>query len=409
VSDSENKLRHLPFFEEISALDESDPGYRSAAAGLVVLRLVDAWLEHASNGSVDDDWGLLAVHNAIESVDDGTPIKTLLGRVVDSLRNARPDIHVVVRPLMAYAQALEYDAKWLLAADVYHSVLAHLHPADDADASVAAYLRLGQCYRALSDVVPATEAFASAAEIATTSGDIVGVLRARTGEAQVALIKGNIPTAERILDQTIQQAVGPELLDVRSRALHDRATVAYYRKQYEYAIRLAYDALAISQSPSQRDRILSDIAASFMDLGVHSAARDAYLVISATAQDQFMRWSATLNLMEIAFKTGIETQFEAYRRQLNDATLPPLMATAFEVSTGLGYRAFGHLEKARHHLQRGLTIASTHGFNQYLFEAEEALLQLNRATPPRVGAPELSLDTEEVALAIRHLRESVGV
>ena len=409
MSDSENKLRHLPFFDEIGSLEESDASYRSATAGLVVLRLVDAWLDDAPNGHFDDDWGLLAVHNAIEAMDDGTPIKTLLGRVVESLRAARPDIHVVTTPLMAYAQALEYDAKWLLAADVYQSVLAHLHPTDDADASVAAFLRLGQCYRALSEVRPAMEAFACAAEIATASGDIVGVLRARIGEAQVALIKGNIPTAEQILDETIQQAVGPQLRDVRSRALHDRATVAYHRRQYEFAIRLAYDALAISQSASQRDRILSDIAASFMELGVHSAARDAYLVISATAQDQFMRWSATLNLMEVAFKTGAETQFELYRRHLTDATLPPLMATAFEVSTGLGYRAFADVDKARHHLQRALTMATNLGFNQYVFEAEEALLQLNKATPLPTGTPALSLDTEEVALAIRDLRESVGV
>ena len=143
--ESDPKLRHLPFFEEIASLAQDEPAARSATAGLVALRLVDAWLEDGPQTSVDDDWGLLAVRNAIESVDDGTPIKTLLGRIVDALRTARPDIHVVITPLMAYAQALEYDAEWRLAADVYQSVLAHLHPADDADASVAAYLRLGQC------------------------------------------------------------------------------------------------------------------------------------------------------------------------------------------------------------------------------------------------------------------------
>lgn len=409
MSNSESRLRHFAFFEEIASLEESDPSYRSAAAGLVVLRLVDAWLEEAPHASVDDEWGLLAIQGAIEAVDDGTPIKTLLGRVVQSLRSARPDIHVVTTPLMAYGQALEYDAKWLLAADVYQSVLAHLHPADDADASIAAYLRLAQCYRALSDVGPATEAFAAAAEIATTSGDMIGVLRARIGEAQVAMIKGNFPGAERILDQTIEQAVGPELRDVRSRALHDRATVAYHRRQYEFAIQLAYDALAISQSPMQRDRILGDIAVSFMDLGVYSAARDAYLVISATAQEQFARWSATLNLMEIAFKTGVETQFELYRRQLADEKLPPQMTAAFELNTGLGYQVFGESNKAQHHLHRALALATQYGFNQYLFEAEEALLQATKDAPPRISTVELSLDTEEVAQAIKELRQSAGV
>lgn len=409
MSDSENKLRHLPFFEEISSLEESDPAYRSAAAGLVVLRLVDAWLEYASKTKVDDDWGLLAVHNAIEGVDDGTPIKTLLGRVVESLRNARPDIHVVTTPLMAYAQALEYDAKWHLAGDVYQTVLAHLHPVADSDASVAAYLRLGQCYRHLSHAALATDAFRMASEVASAANDIVGTLRARIGEAQVAIIRGNIPRAETILDQTITEATGPELRDVRSRALHDRATVAFFRRDYEFSIQLAYDALAISTTPSERDRILSDIGISFMELGVYSAARDAYIVLSVTAQEQFMRWGATMNLLEIAYRTGIETHFESYRRQLTGQKLPPLMATAFELNIGSGYRVFGDFDKARHHLQRALAMATAHGFNQYLFEAEEALLQLDRPTPQHRHVETISLNTEEVAHAIRGLRESVGV
>jgi tetratricopeptide (TPR) repeat protein len=409
VFDSENKLRHLPFFDEIATVEESEPSYRSATAGLVVLRLVDAWLEDGPHTSVDDDWGLLAIHNAIEAVDDGTPIKTLLGRVVESLRSARPDIHLVTTPLMAYGQALEYEAKWQLAADVYRTVLAHLHPVQDSDSSVAAYLRLGQCYRHLSEALPASDAFRMASEIATAANDMVGTLRARIGEAQVAIIRGNMPIAEALLDDTIREAVGPQLRDVRSRALHDRATVAYFRREYEFSIQLAYDALAISESPSERDRILSDIGVSFMELGVYTAARDAYLVLSVTAQEQFMRWGATMNLLEIAYRTGIETHFELYRRQLTGQKLPPLMATAFELNVGSGYRAFGDFEKARHHLQTALTMATSHGFNQYLFEAEEALLQLERPTPRTVRVQDISLDTEEVANAIRELREAAGV
>jgi tetratricopeptide (TPR) repeat protein len=258
-------------------------------------------------------------------------------------------------------------------------------------------------------VPSATEAFTSAAEIATAAGDIVGVLRARIGEAQVAIIRGNIPRAEALLDQTITEATGPELRDVRSRALHDRSTVAYFRRDYEFSIKLAYDALAISESSSERDRILSDIGISFMELGVYSAARDAYIVLSVTAQEQFMRWGATMNLLEISYRTGIETHFELYRRQLTGQKLPPMMATAFELNVGSGYSVFGEIDKAKHHLKRALDMATAHGFNQYLFDAEEALLQLERPTPLRRDVATISLDTEEVANAIRELRESVGV
>jgi hypothetical protein len=57
-----------------------------------------------------------------------------------------------------------------------------------------------------------------------------------------------------------------------------------------------------------------------------------------------------------------------------------------------------------------MAMATEYGFNQFLFEAEEALYQLETPTPLRRVAGEVSLDVNEVAIAIRELRESaVGV
>jgi tetratricopeptide (TPR) repeat protein len=406
VFESEHKLRHLPFFEAIASLDEKDPQACAYTAGLLVMRLVDTWLEDGP--IVDDGWSLRSVSSTIDAIDEGTPIRAILGRVVDALQSRKPDIHVVVTPLMAYGQALEYDANWLLAADVYHSVLAHLHPVEDSDASIAAHLRLGQCYRHLNRIDDASEAFTAASEIASEVGDMVGVLRARVGEARIAMLRGNMPRAEAILDETIKRAVGPDMRDVRSRALHDRANVAHHRHQYEMAIQFAYDALEHSQSPTERDRILSDIAVSFLELGVYSAARDAYMVLSATAQEQYMRWAATLNLLEISSQTGAEMLFELYRRQLIDQPLPPFLATGFQLNVGAGYKRFGDLAKARVYLERAIAMAGEHGFNQFLFEAEEALLQLEAPQPARRASAEMSLDVKEVAAALKDLRETVG-
>jgi len=408
VFESEHKLRHLPFFEEIASQPEGSAEWRSATAGVVVLRIVDAWLEDGSAVVASDAWGLRSVLAAIDDVDEGTPIKTLLGRVVVALRERKPDIHVVVTPLMAYAQALEYDAKWLLAADVYHTVLAHLHPVADGDASVAAHLRLGQCYRNLHMLDDAAAAFTAASEIASETGDCVGVLRARVGEARIAIVRGNLPKAEEILDETIARAAEAELNEVRSRALHERSNVAQIRGQYELAIQLAYEALGHAHAPTERDRILGDIALTFMELGVYSAARDAYLVLSATAQEEYVRWVADLNLLEISSLTGSEIFFEQYRRRLATLKLPPFLATAFELNVGMGYQRFANEDRAREHLQRALALAEQHGINQYLFDAEEALLQLDTTTPPRRAQKDVPLDLEEVANAIRGLRESVG-
>ena len=40
--------RHLPFFTELAGLEDGDSVWRSVSAGLVVLRLVDAWIEEGA-------------------------------------------------------------------------------------------------------------------------------------------------------------------------------------------------------------------------------------------------------------------------------------------------------------------------------------------------------------------------
>ncbi|HJQ19077.1 MAG TPA: hypothetical protein VJ867_01940, partial [Gemmatimonadaceae bacterium] len=410
VFEPEHKLRHLAFFDEIAAHDEGDREWRDSVAGLVALRLVDRWLEEGPTFTTEDTFAVRGVEAAIEEMDAGTPLRILLGRVLNALCERKPDVHVVVTPLLAYAQQLEFDAKWTLATDVYHSVLAHLHPQEDTDACVAAHLRLGSCYRALNRIPEAMQAYNAATQIATAGGDMVGILRARVGESAIAILKGNLPQAQEILEDTIARATGDSLRDVRSRALHERASVAKYRGQYELAIRFGYEALNDSQNPAERDRILADIAGAFVDLGVYSAARDAYLVLSVTALEQYTRWGATLNLMDLAVQTNSQTLFEHYRRELAPEQLPPFFATAYHLNAGVGHRVFGSDEAARHQLQLALAMATEHGFNQLLFDAEEALLDMTKPRmQPQEQSRDLPLDVQEVAAAIRQMRESVGV
>lgn len=407
--ESSPKLRHLPFFEEISSVEEDSADYRAATGGLVVLRLLDLWAEEYRAPDDRDEWAIRSVRAAIDEINETSPLRAILGRVVDALQAPTRNFRTIVTPLMAYAKSLEYEAKWHLAADVYQTVLAHTHPIEDSDASIGAHLRLGQCFRVLNEIDRSAKAYECAHEIASVVGDMVGVLRARIGEGRIAMYRGNLPQAEEIFDDTIARAVGPELEDVRSSALHGRANVAHLRDDYERAIQFAYEALDLAHIPAEKDRLLGDIAVSFLELGVYSAARDAYLVLSATAQEQYARWVATLNLLEIASVTGMRSLFEYYERQLASRSLPPYLATAFEVNRGLGYRHFGDTETARSHLQRAVALAGTYGFSQYLFEAEEALLQLDVVMPTRPQFLEISLDTQEIARAIREMREGVAV
>src|SRR5439155_7966970 len=193
-------------------------------------------------------------------------------------KGSATEMHVVLPRLMAYGQALEYDSKMRLAADVYRTVVSHAHPIDDGDVAVSAHIRLAYCLLNAGELDEAAATYGQAERVANAVGDVMGVLRARIGEARVATERGNMPRAESILDETIERAAKHGVADVHSRALHERARVAGLRGEYERSIQLAYDALELTTSSREKDRILGDVAASFLLLGLLDVARDAYLV-----------------------------------------------------------------------------------------------------------------------------------
>ena len=409
---SEQTLRHLAFFEALAELDESDAAWRSTSAGLVVLRLFDAWMENGPFPAGASGWGIHAVREAVDAVDAGNPARLILAGVVDAIAEGAEPAAVTPR-LLAYAQALHYAAAWTLSADVYHTVISHAHPIEESDSVIDANMQFGYCSRMLGRWDEAALAYKQAGEIAVAIGDIVKVLRARVADAKLAIDRGNLPKAEAILDETVTRATDPagKLREIRSLALHERAAVAYLRGQYESSVRFAYEALDGMTDPAARDRVLADIAAAFVELGLLGAARDALVVLAATAQEQYLRWAATINLLEVAAKDACEPVFEQYRRQLVGAALPASLEASYHLVVGQGYAGFGKLDAARAALTRALDVADKQNYHQLVAQAEAELQQLERAT--RLAEKRLpytpSERIDEIAAAIHEMRDLVDL
>ena len=409
VNRTDGMLRHLAFFEELGAMDESDVSWRAVSAGLVVMRLVDRWMSDGALGLTAHS--VSAVRAAIEEMPETTPVRRILSAVVDAMAESESgEMHAVTPRLMAYGQALEYESKLSLAADVYRTIVAHAHPIEDADIAIPAHNQLAFCLRNLGDLSGAAAAYDEATRVATTTGDIIGVLRAQVGRAKVWIAVGNVPQAEAILDDAIVRAAAPGLEDVRARALHDRAHVAAMRGQYERTIQFAYQALEISVSQRHRDRILGDIAAGFSDLGLLDVARDAYVVLAATSQEQYVRWMSELNLLEIAAKQGNEPQFDRFRRDLASADFTPQLRVIYLLHVGRGYDLFGRTDLSIEYLDRAVRLASQYQLNALLFEAEDALgqarLRRSKQCVAQQSAPE-SLQT--VIDVIEDMKRMAGV
>ncbi|HVB32467.1 MAG TPA: hypothetical protein VNE60_13155 [Gemmatimonadaceae bacterium] len=403
VFGNESSLRHLPFFEEVATHEEHEAEWRAATAGLVVLRLFDAWLEEGASAVVPDSWNVRAVRTAIEEMDDGTPMRAILGSIVDAMQTSKgANTHEAMPRLMAYGRALEYDGRWALAVDVYDSVIAHTHPVEESDTAIAANLQRGFCLRTLGRFEEAQVAYTAAGAVAESVGDMIGVLRGRIGDAKLAVARGNLPYAETVLDETIAAAAQHGVTAVHSRALHDRAMVAGLRGNHELTIQLAYEALRESETPAERDRILSDIGTAFHMLGIRSAARDAFLVLSTTAQEQYTRWMAMLSLMTIAAEDGFEPVFLQFRRSLASAPLPPELRTEYYLRLGRSHRALGQDDPSQIAFAKAVQLAEHHGFNTLLFEAE----QLLAASSPEPSSSNTTPDTvADIVEAVRGMRE----
>ena len=140
--------------------------------------------------------------------------------------------------------------------------------------------------------------------------------------------------------------------DARSRALGAPGAASSKRHWCFSTRRLKY-----VRNQMARDRVLNDLGASFIQLGVYTAARDAFLVVAATAQEQYMRWTATINLLDVAVHERREPLFEQYRRDLEDATLPPTLAAYYYMYVAQGHRAFDQLSLATAAIRRRSSIA----------------------------------------------------
>jgi YD repeat-containing protein len=408
--ESDGLLRHLAFFEELAKLDESDPSWRSVSAGLVTMRLVDGWF--AGDRSAAESWAVGAVRGAIEDVPETTPLRRILTAILDTMTaSSSVESHTLCPRLIAYGQALEYDAKWSLAGDVYQVVVDHADSTADADLVVTAFLRLGGCHKNLGDLDAAARSYDQACAVALPVGDLIGVLTARLGEAKIAMARGNMPKAESILEQTLEEAQSAGLDDVRSRALTDRAFIAGMGGQHQQAIRYSYNALELSKSQRDRDRILTNIATGFRYLGLFDVARDAYLVLASTAQEQYIRWMSELNLMELAALQGMELDFDKYRRDLVAADFTPQLRVTYLLHVGRGYSALGHADAGIPYLERAIQMASEFSLNQLMFQAEEALVEVRRREARTVAKNDSAIDASirDVIDAIHGMKEMAGV
>ncbi|GAC1486068.1 MAG: hypothetical protein NVS1B5_08250 [Gemmatimonadaceae bacterium] len=399
-------IRHQTYFDSLGSMKEDSPSWRSVFAGLSVLRLVDAY---ANTGSADPaNWAQLhSVRSAIEGVSEGDPVRGVLTTVLEEVTKRGVIDDTICASLLAYGRALDYEASWGLATDVFTTVAKMTRPERNAKLAVEAHVAIGGVARRNGDWDVSARAYSQAAYIADTLGAREGVLGVQVGIANTYLAKGNLPQAASILDDVIVQARDHELEEVQGVAVHSRAVLASFRGDHAEGLKLAHEALGYTKKPAERDHVLEDIGAMFTALGMHDSARDAHLILAATAQSKLVRWSATLNLMELAGLDGKEDAFDAYALHLSREPLNAWVRSHYLLFLGEGFARFGRCDAAEEALREAATFADANQIHQIAFKAQAALGAV-RSSAPRAHSTFVAPPTwvpEEVSSVVRAISE----
>lgn len=399
-------IRHQVYFDTLGSMQEDSASWRSVFAGLSVLRLVDAYTDTGS--SVDPaNWAQLhSVRTAIEGVGEGDPVRSVLTNVLDEVTKRGTIDETVSRAILAYGRALDYEAAWALAIDVFSTVSKLTRPEKNAKLAVDALVAVGGAARRNGDWDTSARAYSQAAYIADTLGDRQGVLTVQVGIANSYMNKGNLPQAQAILDDVLVQARDQELPEVQSFALHSRAAIAHQKGDFSEALTLAHEALRLTKNPTERDSVLEDIAGMFTSLGLRDSARDSHLVLAATAQSQMVRATANINLMELAAVDGMPEAFDAYARQLAGAKLSPWLRAHYLLFLGEGMNCLDRRDAAEEALQEAISFAEANQIHQVSFKAQTTLAAIRSApqpTKPFLAPP--SWVPEEINNVVRAMSE----
>jgi len=402
-------LKHLPFFELLASAPEGSPEARLATAGLLSLRMIDHWVLSGAAIVEPESVSVRSVRQAIMALPPKEPVREALLTIVNTMQMLRHvDLMPVLPRLFAYAQLLErHHGSMALAADAYWSVIRLADAEHDVELVMDAYHRLAFCERKTGALDDAMESSAAMAKLATRSKDRARTLQAKMGQAQVAVMRGDLAAADSQLVAIAQDAKHHDLTREFAMATHNRSVVAARAGNSTEAILLAHEALQSTRDPLERDRVLSDLAAFLLWADQIDAALDALRVLEVTASSEEPRVAARGNIVIAAARSGNRQLFDSARRELETASLSLESRINLYVESARGLRDFGDDTGMATSLAAAEALARAGGAEW----AWEKIAEVRAATPaPRIakrGAEKRDDPTREVVANLRTMAETV--
>jgi len=392
-------IKHHAFFEALGTTEEKTPEWQSVFAGLSLMRLIDR-VAAGPDSIVVGPSDLDSSRASADAVGTGNPVRAILLRVIGQLEQSLELSVTVAADLILYGRALDLEGRWPLAADVFQTVADVYSDRSHPRIVIEASTLLGAAARSSGDWDKSNRGYTRAEHLAERIGERGLALTAQIGLANSQMIRGNLPVAEQELDRIISESEAERLQSVLQIALHARASVAHQRGDYQRTIHLAYRSMELTTNSTARERLLTDIAAAYAELGMRETARSAYSIIAMTSPHQWLRCQSILNMMEIAVQEGDEAEFDNLSGQMEGSSLDPKLQAYTLYFRALGSRRFDRPD-ARSLFDEAQSFAESHELNQLAFEIENARNEM----PAIQASIEPSTELQQIAEMIEHLRD----
>jgi tetratricopeptide (TPR) repeat protein len=391
---------------------EGSPEYNEARATFLSLRHLDHWIALGASGGAPTERSTSTTLEALGTLTEDVELRSALETIVTAIPDlSDADAQPVMPRLFALGSLFERRGQTRLAGDIYGTVAKNADQVAHLDLAYDAHMRSAACLRLEGDLEYADQTYAHAGTLASRERDRAKVLTARVGRAKVVAARGNLPAAMSTMLTIESEARELGASDLVALIMHERAGLAHAMGDFEGALRLVWQAHQLSTDAYDRERMMWDIANFLGRIGAEDAARDALQLIALTTRHQSARVLAQQNLMDLSRRTGNEVAFHQHRRALAEQALPAPRRVSYLLDAGRGLSEFGDVGAARAALTEALRLAESVGLNQRIFQAEQALAELDqiaaesKRTPPARTSPGWTNAPDEISTGLRALLE----
>jgi tetratricopeptide (TPR) repeat protein len=407
IDGTSDRTQHLIFAHRLSELAESESAVRLErypwlVAGWMTLKMVERWITYDHEPSLRE---AVAVQTAVDDLPAGTG-RDVLKRIVKHIRGEPELGHTICMLLVLYGAVLEDEAEWILAADIYETVIDRANRVKEPEARPTAYQRLAYCRRQLGDLRSSAKAIRDGRNAARVLGDTVAELRLRLVDANLTIHRGNYPKAANQLDEIIALARAEGNRVPLAMALHDRGIVALERGEADTAIATLFEAIETYDDPPLKQRAQLDLACAFANIGWRDVAHDALFPLYLSATLRECRLNAAINLMDLAAQNGHAADFERYRQVVDGQELPARLHANYLLLLGQAYQRFGSDGAAAGSYEELRAFASARGLNEHVIKAEQGLRGI---APPTAPEPQpIGEQAVGVAVTLRERRMALA-